>query len=92
MPLATSCQAAPGGFTLTMICQDVGTDTIEVAGETSGMDFGDQHVGFNPHYMLELMKDVPTDRLTLDLVDAQKPAVVRGDHGTMRLLMPVRCS
>jgi DNA polymerase-3 subunit beta len=51
-------------------------------------------VAINPEYLLSGVEVTPGDEITLDTVDAQKPAVIRSAGATefLYLLMPVRVS
>jgi DNA polymerase-3 subunit beta len=51
-------------------------------------------VAFNPEYLLAGIEVTPGDEITLETVDALKPALIRSLEGTefLYLLMPVRVS
>ena len=51
-------------------------------------------VAFNPEYLVDGIEVAPGDEITLETVDALKPALVRGDGEAdfLYLLMPVRVS
>lgn len=79
------------GLELVAITQDVGQAHEELDAEYAGEDLV---VAFNPDYLLAGIDVTPSDDITLDTVDAQKPAVIRGagDEDFLYLLMPVRVS
>lgn len=76
-----------GDIEFTTHRQDVGTDTSTVPGRA----VGDKTltVGFNPKYLADLVRDFPGP-LRLECDGPLRPAVMRGERGTTRLIMPVR--
>jgi len=81
----------PDGLELVAITQDVGQAHEQLDAEYAGEDLT---VAFNPDYLLSGVEVTPGDEITLDTVDAQKPAVIRsaGAQEFLYLLMPVRVS
>lgn len=79
------------GLELVAITQDVG-QAHELL--DAGYEGEDLTVAFNPDYLLSGVEVTPGDEITLDTVDAQKPAVIRsaGAQEFLYLLMPVRVS
>jgi DNA polymerase-3 subunit beta len=80
------------GLELIAITQDVGQahEQLEVKYEGSELT-----VAFNPEYLIDGIEVAPGDEISLETVDAQKPAVLRGSEGNsdfLYLLMPVRVS
>lgn len=82
---------AADALELTAITQDVGqaNESVDAKYEDS-----DLMVAFNPGYLLEGIEVTPGDEISLETVDAQKPAVIRSTEGSdfLYLLMPVRVS
>lgn len=79
------------GLELVAITQDVGQAHEQLDADYQGDELT---VAFNPDYLLSGVDVAVGDEVTLDTVDAQKPAVIRG-HGVdnfLYLLMPVRVS
>lgn len=76
---------------LAAITQDVGQANESVDAKYEGADL---MVAFNPGYLLEGIEVTPGDEISLETVDAQKPAVIRSTEGSdfLYLLMPVRVS
>ena len=76
---------------LIAITQDVGQAHEQLDATYAGEDLV---VAFNPDYLLSGVDVTPGDEITLDTVDAQKPAVIRsaGAQEFLYLLMPVRVS
>lgn len=79
------------GLELVAITQDVGQAHEQLDATYSGTELT---VAFNPDYLLSGVDVTPGDEITLDTVDAQKPAVIRsaGAQEFLYLLMPVRVS
>ncbi|CAN5475277.1 DNA polymerase III subunit beta [soil metagenome] len=79
------------GLELVAITQDVGQAHEQLDAAFVGEDLT---VAFNPDYLLSGIEVTPGDEITLDTVDAQKPAVIRsaGAQEFLYLLMPVRVS
>jgi DNA polymerase III subunit beta len=74
---------------LTAITQDVGNAVEELDAQLEGNELT---VAFNPDYFAAGVEAMTTDEVTLETLDALKPAVLRGvdrpDY--LYLLMPVR--
>lgn len=79
------------GLELVAITQDVGQahEQLDAAYDGEALT-----VAFNPEYLLSGVDVTVGDEITLDTVDAQKPAVIRsaGAEEFLYLLMPVRVS
>jgi len=80
-----------GGLELVAITQDVGQAHEDVDAEYTGVELT---VAFNPQYLLDGAEVCGGERITLETVDALKPAVLRaaGSDEFLYLLMPVRVS
>jgi len=79
------------GLELVAITQDVGQAHEQLDADYQGEALT---VAFNPEYLLSGVDVTAGDEITLDTVDAQKPAVIRsaGAEEFLYLLMPVRVS
>jgi DNA polymerase III subunit beta len=79
----------PDGLRLTAVTQDVGNAADELDATYSGTEMV---VAFNADYLASGVEAATTDEITLETLDALKPAVVRSlDHDEfLYLLMPVR--
>ena len=77
------------GLRMTAVSQDVGNAADEVDAAYSGTEMT---VAFNADYLASGIEATTTDEITIETVDALKPAVIRGvDHAEfLYLLMPVR--
>ncbi len=81
----------PDGLELVAVTQDVGQAHEELDAKYEGAELT---VAFNPEYLLAGIEVTPGDEITLETVDALKPALIRSLEGTefLYLLMPVRVS
>ena len=79
------------GVELTVVSQEIGRATDFVDGKLEGDEIT---VAFNPAYLIDGVEAVAGDEVTLETLDALKPAVLRGTEGSeyLYLLMPVRVS
>ena len=80
----------PNGIELTVITTDWGTATEDVDAKYEGAEMT---VAFNPNYLIEGVEAITGDEVTLDTLDALKPATLRPTEGDdyLYLLMPVGC-
>ncbi len=81
----------PTGIELMVITTDWGTATEDVDAKYEGAEMT---VAFNPNYLIDGVEAVTGDEVTLDTLDALKPATLRPTEGDdyLYLLMPVRVS
>ena len=81
----------PDGLELSAITQDVGRADEELDAKYEGTELT---VAFNPEYLLDGIEVAPGDEVSIETVDALKPAVIRATDGAdfLYLLMPVRVS
>lgn len=81
----------PDGLELLAITQDVGQAHEELDAKYEGAELT---VAFNPEYLIAGIEVTPGDEVTLETIDALKPALVRSLEGSdfLYLLMPVRVS
>jgi DNA polymerase III subunit beta len=82
---------SPDGLELVAITQDVGQAHESLDAKFEGTDLT---VAFNPEYLVQGIEVAPGDEVTVETVDALKPALLRcPDHPDfLYLLMPVRVS
>lgn len=76
---------------LSAVTQDVGQASEDLDAKYEGTEMV---IAFNPQYLLDGVEAVEGDEVTLETVDALKPAVVRSveSQDYLYLLMPVRVS
>ncbi|MBM3254767.1 MAG: DNA polymerase III subunit beta [Candidatus Omnitrophica bacterium] len=67
---------------------DVGESFEEVAVEYRGKEMV---IGFNPHYLTDVLKNLKEERITLELLDSEKPGVMR-TAGYTYIVLPMRLS
>jgi DNA polymerase-3 subunit beta len=79
------------GLELVAVTQDVGQAHESLDAKFEGSDLT---VAFNPEYLLQGVEVAPGDEVTIETIDALKPALLRvPDHPEfLYLLMPVRVS
>ena len=82
-------QMSSDGLKLVAVTQDVGEAHEQLDSKYEGTDLT---VAFNPEFLLQGVEVAGGDEVTIDTVDALKPAVVRGSEpeSFLYLLMPVR--
>ena len=82
-------QITADNLRLTAVAQDVGNVDDELDATSEGAELT---VAFNPDYLLSGIDAAAADEITLETLDALKPAVVRGagKPDFLYLLMPVR--
>ncbi|MDP2940455.1 MAG: DNA polymerase III subunit beta [Candidatus Omnitrophota bacterium] len=65
---------------------DVGESREELAIEYAGKEL---IIGFNPHYLIDALKNLREEEVNLELTDADKPGVIRSE-GYLYLVLPMR--
>jgi len=65
---------------------DVGESREEVAMEYSGKEL---LIGFNPSYLIDVLKNLNTETVELEISGSEKPGVIRND-GFIYLVLPMR--
>jgi DNA polymerase-3 subunit beta len=65
---------------------DVGESFEEVGVEYKGKEMV---IGFNPHYLIDLLKNLQEEQIVLELIDTEKPGVVR-TQGYTYIVLPMR--
>ena len=84
-------QLKPDGLELTATTQDIGQAHEDLDAKYEGTEMT---IAFNPDFLLDGIEAVDGDEVSLETVDALKPAVVRSveSQDYLYLLMPVRVS
>jgi len=67
---------------------DVGESREEVAVEYQGREL---MIGFNPTYLIDVLKNLAEERLELEITDSEKPGVIRS-NGYVYIVLPMRLS
>ncbi len=65
---------------------DVGESREEVAAEYKGKEL---IIGFNPAYLIDVLKNLKQDSVELELSDSEKPGVIRSE-GYVYIVLPMR--
>jgi len=47
-------------------------------------------IGFNPHYLIDVLKNLDIDQVSISLTDPDKPGLVKGKEGYMYVIMPMQ--
>ncbi len=65
---------------------DIGESFEEVSAEYRGKEMV---IGFNPHYLVDVLKNLQGERIIFELIDSEKPGVIRTD-GYTYIVLPMR--
>lgn len=65
---------------------DVGESREEIPVEYKGKEL---IIGFNPTYLMDVLKNLPNEAIELELTDSEKPGVIRID-GYIYIVLPMR--
>ena len=65
----------------------LGEARVEMDAEYKGKDIS---VGFNPQYLIDLLKSINEERVGFELVDAEKPGVIRIGGGYVYVVLPMQ--
>ncbi len=74
------------GLVLTSRSPERGKATINFACKYEGADV---EIGFNPQFLIDAMRVVDTDEITLELSAANRPGLVKGGANFQYVIMPV---
>ncbi|MDP2941133.1 MAG: DNA polymerase III subunit beta [Candidatus Omnitrophota bacterium] len=67
---------------------DVGESREELAVEYQGREL---MIGFNPGYLIDVLKNLNEEKIELELTDSEKPGVIRS-NGYVYIVLPMRLS
>mgnify|MGYP001601540754 FL=1 len=67
---------------------DVGESREEVPMEYQGKEM---IIGFNPSYLMDVLKNLGGEQVELELTDSEKPGVIRS-NGYVYIVLPMRLS
>ena len=65
---------------------DVGESREEMQVENKGKELV---LGFNPHYIIDVLKNLDADEVELEITDSKKPGVIRAE-GYIYIVLPMR--
>jgi DNA polymerase-3 subunit beta len=78
--------ASRGKIVISKITPDVGESREELAVQYQGKEL---IIGFNPHYLIDVLKNLRQPEISLELTDADKPGVIRMED-YVYLVLPMR--
>lgn len=76
-----------GQLRLLSSAPETGDAEIEMAIKYEGDSFD---IGFNPQYLLEMLRAIDLPEIVFELIDADKPGIVRAGSDFLYVLMPVK--
>ncbi|MCX5702692.1 MAG: DNA polymerase III subunit beta [Candidatus Omnitrophica bacterium] len=65
---------------------DIGESREEVSVEYRGKEVV---IGFNPYYLIDVLKNLPDEKIEFELTDSEKPGVIR-TNGYIYIVLPMR--
>lgn len=74
------------GLVISSQAPGAGKSTINFACKYDGDDIA---IGFNPHFLIEALKVVDSDEVTLEMVAPSRPGLLRGGANFQYVIMPV---
>ena len=54
------------------------------------VDGDDLAIGFNPNYLIDVLKNLDVDKISFSLTDPDKPGLLRGKDGYLYVIMPMQ--
>ena len=66
---------------------NLGEAKEELAAETKGDEVA---IGFNPNYLIDVLKNLDIEKVSFSLTDPDKPGLVRGKDGYLYVIMPMQ--
>jgi DNA polymerase-3 subunit beta len=79
----------PGMLTLSSRAPSQGEATIDIPVGFTGTDLD---IGFNPHFLIEALKAVQANEVTLSLKDSNRPGILKAEADFLYVVMPVNLS
>jgi DNA polymerase-3 subunit beta len=68
---------------------NMGEAKEELAAETTGSEVA---IGFNPQYLIDVLKNLDIEKISVSLTDPDKPGLVKGKDGYLYVVMPMQLS
>ncbi len=68
---------------------NLGEAKEELAAEVKGDDLA---IGFNPHYLIDVLKNLDIEKISLSMTDPDKPGLLKGKDGYLYVVMPMQLS
>lgn len=66
---------------------NVGESKEEISAEIEGREVT---IGFNPHYLTDVLKNLATESISFSLADPDKPGLLKGENGYLYVIMPMQ--
>jgi len=66
---------------------NLGEAKEELLAESKGSDVA---IGFNPQYLMDVLKNLDIDKVSLSLSDPDKPGLLKGKEGYLYVIMPMQ--
>lgn len=66
---------------------NLGEAKEELSADVQGNDIA---IGFNPQYLIDVLKNLDIDRVSFSLTDPNKPGLLRGKEGYLYVVMPMQ--
>lgn len=66
---------------------NLGEAREEITADVSGEEVA---IGFNPHYLVDVLKSLDTDTISLSLSEPDKPGLLRGKEDYLYVIMPMQ--
>jgi len=74
-------------LTISTITPEVGESRESLAVDYKGKDLT---IAFNPFFLLDPLRNLDSDTITIDLIDELSPGVIRNDEPFLYVIMPMR--
>ena len=66
---------------------NLGEAKEELPAEVSGEELA---IGFNPHYLIDVLKNLDIDKISISLTEPDKPGLLKGKDGYLYVVMPMQ--
>ena len=66
---------------------DVGEVREEIDAEYGGVDFS---IGFNPNYLIDVLKNISEDKIQFGLTDPEKPGIIKSQNDYTYIILPMQ--
>ena len=76
-----------GKILITSRSPNLGEAKEELNAETTGDELA---IGFNPHYLIDVLKNMDVDKVSLSLTDPDKPGLIKGKDNYLYVIMPMQ--
>lgn len=66
---------------------NLGEAKEELSADVSGSEVA---IGFNPHYLMDVLKNLDIEKVSFSLTDPDKPGLLKGKDGYLYVIMPMQ--